>query len=577
MSSQVFYRKWRPQTLNDVVGQEPVTRTLLNALASGRVSHAYLFCGPRGTGKTSTGRILAKAVNCLENGHGEPCNECHICQAVTEGHSLDVIEVDAASNTGVDDIRSLREKVNFSPGEARYKVYIIDEVHMLSNNASNALLKTLEEPPPHVIFILATTESHKMLPTLLSRCQRFDFRRISLADVVTKLERICEKEGIKIEAEGLKLIARSARGSLRDAENLLQQINTYYGSEVAQHQIQATLGITGDARVKELVGHIAGNNLSAGIGTVNSVNNDGLDLKQFNRELVSYLRGLLLVKTGAAETVELPDADITDLKALADRVPLTRILSAVKLFGQMESGFDQYSTLPLELALVDCALAATSEAINPVMPRPPATEAPRPSVTKKAVPAGTPETKPPIAEANTMATKTTFPEAKPPTIENIEAEVKTTAPEAVLPVKETETENVIPETEPAGDEPELPTVEMETPTAEPGDELERLRTDWKRIIEEAPPEVRKTTAIAFLRSGGVKVAALNDNSIVLAFRYAVHKDQIEKPENLRIVESLISRYLNRPCRVSCTCESKKDHLVQAVQNMGAQITSVEEK
>ena len=196
MSSQVFYRKWRPQTLNDVVGQEPVTRTLLNALASGRVSHAYLFCGPRGTGKTSTGRILAKAVNCLENGHGEPCNECHICQAVTEGHSLDVIEVDAASNTGVDDIRSLREKVNFSPGEARYKVYIIDEVHMLSNNASNALLKTLEEPPPHVIFILATTESHKVLPTLLSRCQRFDFRRISLADVVTKLERICEKEGI---------------------------------------------------------------------------------------------------------------------------------------------------------------------------------------------------------------------------------------------------------------------------------------------------------------------------------------------------------------------------------------------
>jgi DNA polymerase-3 subunit gamma/tau len=558
LSSQVFYRKWRPQTLNDVVGQEPVTRTLLNALTSGRVSHAYLFCGPRGTGKTSTGRILAKAVNCLENGHGEPCNQCHICQAVTEGHSLDVIEVDAASNTGVDDIRSLREKVNFSPGEARYKVYIIDEVHMLSNSASNALLKTLEEPPPHVIFVLATTEIHKVLPTILSRCQRFDFRRISQADVVTKLERICEKEDIKIEPEGLKLIARSARGSLRDAENLLQQITTYYGSEVAQHQVQAILGITGDARVKELVGHIVSNDLSAAIGTVNSVNNDGLDLKQFNRELVAYLRGLLLVKTGAAETVELPDAELTELKALAGRVSLAQILTALKLFGQLESGFDQYSTLPLELALVDCALAATGEEAGPAKPRPPAPEEPKPSVAKKVTRPAATETEPPIAAANTVATKTTTPETGPPITE---AEVKTT----------------VSETEPAGTEPELANVETEAPTAEPGDELERLRTDWKRIVEEAPPEVRKSTAMAFLRSGGVKVAALNDDSVVLAFRYDMHKDRVEKPENLRIVESLISRYLNRPCRVRCTCESEKDHLVRAVQNMGAQITSVEEK
>ncbi|MCJ7768863.1 MAG: DNA polymerase III subunit gamma/tau, partial [Dehalococcoidales bacterium] len=164
MDSQVFYRKWRPQTLADVVGQEHTTVTLLNALSSSRVSHAYLFCGPRGTGKTSTGRILAKAVNCLNNGQGEPCNTCDMCQSITDGRAIDVIEIDAASNTGVDDIRTLREKVNYAPGQAKYKVYIIDEVHMLSNSASNALLKTLEEPPPHVIFILATTESHKVLP-----------------------------------------------------------------------------------------------------------------------------------------------------------------------------------------------------------------------------------------------------------------------------------------------------------------------------------------------------------------------------------------------------------------------------
>ena len=202
MGSEVFYRKWRPQVLGDVVGQEQVTRTLINALKSGRISHAYLFCGPRGTGKTSTARILAKSINCLNGGKGEPCNTCSICQAITEGRAFDVIEIDAASNTGVDNIRDLREKVNYSPNEARYKVYIIDEVHMLSTSASNALLKTLEEPPPHAIFILATTETHKVLPTIISRCQRFDFHRVSLNDIVKRLTKVCQAEGIKITPEG---------------------------------------------------------------------------------------------------------------------------------------------------------------------------------------------------------------------------------------------------------------------------------------------------------------------------------------------------------------------------------------
>ncbi|MFQ5925243.1 MAG: DNA polymerase III subunit gamma/tau, partial [Dehalococcoidia bacterium] len=203
MTSQVFYRKWRPQTLSDVVGQEHVTQTLANALKTGRVAHAYLFCGPRGTGKTSTGRILAKAVNCLNAGQGEPCNACPLCQAITEGRALDVMEIDAASNRGIDEIRELRERVRFAPNMARYKVYIIDEVHMLTEPASNALLKTLEEPPPHVLFVLATTEPHKVLPTILSRCQRFDFRRIPQAAMVSRLTGICDREGIGIEPSSL--------------------------------------------------------------------------------------------------------------------------------------------------------------------------------------------------------------------------------------------------------------------------------------------------------------------------------------------------------------------------------------
>ncbi|HCP60194.1 MAG TPA: DNA polymerase III subunit gamma/tau, partial [Dehalococcoidia bacterium] len=310
MISQVFYRKWRPQTLAEVVGQEQVTRTLLNALGYGRVSHAYLFCGPRGTGKTSTGRILAKAVNCLtNNGQGEPCNTCDMCRSITEGRALDVIEIDAASNRGIDEIRDLREKVNYAPNQARYKVYIIDEVHMLTKEASNALLKTLEEPPPPVIFVLATTEGHKVLPTIMSRCQRFDFRRISQADIISRLTHICGSEGIHMEPEALQLIARNATGSLRDAENLLEQLTTYYGAEVKFQQVQSLLGITGDERTRELVKYIIDNDVPAGIATINSVSSDGLDLRQFSREMVEHLRALLLIKTGSAEAADLTAED----------------------------------------------------------------------------------------------------------------------------------------------------------------------------------------------------------------------------------------------------------------------------
>src|SRR4030042_2023379 len=356
MASQVFYRKWRPQTLAEVVGQEHVTRTLFNARSSGRVSHAYLFCGPRGTGKTSTGRILAKAVNCLASTNGEPCNACAMCQAITGGRALDVIEIDAASNRGIDEIRELRERVNYAPNQARYKVYIIDEVHIITKEAANALLKTLEEPPPHVIFVLATTEPHKVLPTILSRCQRFDFRRLSQAAVIARLEHICQHEGIECQAEALRQISRAATGSLRDAENLLEQLVTYYGSKLEIEHVQALLGFSDDQRAKELAKYVIKSDVSTGLATINSIADDGLDLRQFNRELVEYLRRLLLIKSGAPQAVDATAEELAAMKELVSKVPLGHIIKAVKLFGSVDLRLDSYSPLPLELALVECSL-----------------------------------------------------------------------------------------------------------------------------------------------------------------------------------------------------------------------------
>jgi len=541
MTSQVFYRKWRPQTLSEVVGQEPVTKTLLNALSSERVSHAYLFCGPRGTGKTSTGRILAKAVNCLTNGKGEPCNTCLVCQAITEGKALDVIEIDAASNRGIDDIRELRERVNYAPNQARYKVYIIDEVHMLTKEASNALLKTLEEPPPHVIFVLATTEAHKVLSTILSRCQRFDFRRISQADVVAKLARICSAEGIHIELKGLQLIAKATTGSLRDAENMLEQLTAYYGSEIELGQVQAILGITGDCRTRDLVKYIVNNDVSAGMATLNSVNSDGLDLRQFNRELVEYLRGLLLVKAGSSDTVDLTAEDLTELKDLAAKATLEQISRAVKLFGQLELGFDNYSTLPLELALVDCFLPSLEGEKGPINQTEDEFRHPPKQVT------------PPVTSSSPKKQKQ---------VVNPEPAI---SPESVS------------SSEPASG-PNPPMLEdMPAISPELASDIERLKLNWRQIIDAAPADIKRTNAIALLRSAGVQPVAIEDDTVVLAFRYNIHRENMEKPENQQVVRKIVSNFMGRPCQVRCIHEPQTNHLVKAALRMGAQITSVEEK
>ncbi|MGW8319815.1 MAG: DNA polymerase III subunit gamma/tau [Candidatus Promineifilaceae bacterium] len=355
--SQALYRKWRPARFDEVVGQEHVTRTLQNAVAADRLGHAYLFSGPRGTGKTTIARLVAKAANCLDDDLSRrPCNVCARCRAVNDGRFLDLIEIDAASNTGVDDIRSLRDKINFSPSEGRYKVYIIDEVHMLSTAAFNALLKTLEEPPSHAIFILATTEEHKVPLTIKSRCQPFSFRLFTEQEIAGRLAWMAEREQLVIEPAALEMIAGHGAGSLRDAESLLDQLVSAPGDTITLARTQMVLGTASDEAVRRLVDAWLLGDGRLGLGVIHTALGTGADARQFARQMVTYLRQLLLLKTGGREVV--PSTTIENQSEMirqaqdADRQGL---IDALKRFNEAATTppVSWQPQLPLELAFID--------------------------------------------------------------------------------------------------------------------------------------------------------------------------------------------------------------------------------
>ena len=353
---QVFYRKWRPQRFSELVGQEHVAKTLRAAISNGQVAHAYLFCGPRGVGKTSSARILAKALNCLNSTHGEPDDTCENCLAVREGRLLDLIEIDAASNRGIDDIRSLREKVHFAPGSAKYKVYIIDEVHMLTPQAFNALLKTLEEPPPHTVMALATTEIHQVPLTIISRCQRFDFRRITNDLVIKRLKGLCVAEAINCDPHVLDLIARAAWGSLRDAENILEQISIAYGQQdqsINLQQARELLGIGDTAAALAIASAVLKHDVTGALQQINDQASLGSDLRSLRSAIVDTLRAAMLIKAGASDALSHPDEVIEEMAASAKSVSLKLILQALASFGQAEILNSEHGPLALELAAIN--------------------------------------------------------------------------------------------------------------------------------------------------------------------------------------------------------------------------------
>ncbi|MBN2391139.1 MAG: DNA polymerase III subunit gamma/tau [Anaerolineae bacterium] len=521
--AQALYRKWRPQTFADVVGQEHIVRTLRNALQTGRLHHAYLLAGPRGTGKTTTARLIAKAVNCLAPMEERPCDKCEICRAITDGRLMDLMEIDAASNTGVDNIRDLLEKVGFRPTQARFKVYVVDEVHMLSTAAFNALLKTLEEPPEHVIFVLATTEAHKIPETILSRCQRFEFRRIPLAGLVGQLQMIAEAEEITAEPEALDLIARAATGSMRDAISLFDQMAA--GGAVTADYVRLMLGAERREVVQSLLQAWLDGDLNRGLHIINEAVDSGADPRQLARQTADFFRGLLLMRVGAGEAWTDPTAEERSrLQAMAKQAQPERLVQAVQLFSEVasERRVGWQPQLPLELAFVEATLP--------------------PKVISSSAPAATTAsaaTAPPASQSTPVSPVTASSPARTPT--------RRRAPSR--PVMLPSAQASPPE------EPSNPSQGSTTAGGAPETIDEALSATINDRWRDVVGQVRPVNLGAFLRDAH-PVGVNADGFLVLGFQHTLHRNNVDKESNRSIVETHLSQMFGQRILVRCVMEKE---------------------
>ena len=350
--SEVLYRKWRPSTLSDLVGQDHISKTLRNAVRLDRISHAYLFCGPRGTGKTSTARILAKSINCESTDQGNPDNNCVQCEDINLGRSMDLIEIDGASNRRIADIRELSEKIHYSPTSAKNKVYIIDEVHMLTQEAFNALLKTLEEPPSHAVLILATTDVQKVPATIVSRCQRFDFKRISLKAISDKLRFVCESESVDISSDALDLIARKSTGSLRDAENFLEQAIVSFGTEISLDNLLEFFNIDDNQFAVKIITEIIESDLKRALNLISDFYESGKDANHILLNMIEIVRSLILVKSNAISEKDLGETTWKSLNSLSSKLEMHDLINMAKVFSDSQLQNSITPIFPLEVAIV---------------------------------------------------------------------------------------------------------------------------------------------------------------------------------------------------------------------------------
>lgn len=510
--SEALYRKWRPQIWEDVVGQDHIIQTLRNAIRADRIGHAYLLAGPRGTGKTTTARLLAKAANCLAEDLGNrPCNVCEHCKSVNANRFMDLIEIDAASNTSVEDVRDLREKIGFSPTQGKYKVYIIDEVHMLSTAAFNALLKTLEEPPAHAIFILATTEVHKIPATVLSRCQRHEFRRLPVNTIVALLKENARRENIQVDDETLHLIARQATGAMRDAISLLDQLSST-GEEINISHAREVLGTATNQSVIELVNALLEKDASAGLDSIHTALDSGSDPRQFARQLVEYLRGLLLIRLQNGVLLDVPQDVSIIMAQQANRFDTDKLIMIVRLFNDAanESRLAWQPSLALELAF--------AQSISP-------DELPKPR---------------PIETAS-QPIQTEQPR------KSEKDDLEKVFQKKPFSKKEVEIKGV----------PDLPSENQSEEESQPG-------VFTNKQVQEAVPEVRtlirkyrKTTEalLASARSYNIK-----KGMIVIGFQSVVLKNQFEKGEHLDITQRAFSHVLGVDAKIRAVIINSKDQI-----------------
>ncbi|MGD0915790.1 MAG: DNA polymerase III subunit gamma/tau [Thermodesulfobacteriota bacterium] len=519
MSYLVLARKWRPQVFEDVVGQRPITQTLQNAISQKRVAHAFLFTGARGVGKTSTARILAKALNCEAGPQINPCNRCSACHEISSGISMDVIEIDGASNRGIDEIRELKENVRYTPAKSRYKVYIIDEVHMLTREAFNALLKTLEEPPPHIIFVFATTEPHKIPATILSRCQRYDFKRIPLKEIIGSLKRIVEEEKIQISQRGLLSIAQASEGSLRDAQSLLDQVISYGGKDIRDEDIAEILGLIDRKILYDTVEAIANKDIERCVEIVDRVYHFGYDLQHFCRELLQYLRNLILMKVSQHPEglMELPEDELVVLRKLSERFDFDQLnhLFSLLLKGENEVAQSTFPRTMLEVALIRMATLRPLLPIDEILRKLEKLEK---------------------VDHPTMATGE---DDEPPADQRLER------PDQAL-----DSMGVSEETEPLPLE-RTPTLnDSQKEAGEGGDESQKVHEEtWKGLVDFT--RGKNPVLGSFLAMGSL--VDVNDEKIEIGFeKDSFHYDRISEKENRSQLEAICHEYLQRKTKLIIT-------------------------
>lgn len=504
---QALYRRFRPKTFEEVLGQEHITTTLKNQIINNNIGHAYIFSGTRGTGKTSTAKIFARAVNCTESKDGNPCNTCEMCQGILEESIMDVIEMDAASNTGVDDVREIRDKVKYPPSKGRFKVYIIDEVHMLSKGAFNALLKTLEEPPSHLIFILATTEVEKLPQTILSRCQRFDFKRLTTKTIVYHLNNICNDVGLKAEEEALNLIARNSDGAMRDALSLLDQCISFSEGTLTYEETLSILGIANEDLIFNLVDHIAGKDLDSALHLLDEIIQNGKDINQLIKDLILHFRNLMIGKT-SEDPLDIIDAEKDTIERYVNQsknMSIQYIINGLQVLNEGENRA-KWSTQPriiLEMIIVKLIELEQQLTLLERIER-----------LEKIIENGNIKVSPKNEVVNTVREKP-----------NKKAEKKVVKEKP----KEEKSDPII---------------------VDDGKEISFgfIKSEWSKVLQNVKKQ--RVAIQAFLIEG--KLVNYENRILTIGFGdgFGIHKQAISKKENKEFVEQVVSSYFNKNIRIN---------------------------